>query len=64
MIRILGDEHMREQTWSRQTTLDRPMRRRFLHNAIASRATEFRPYGTNHLEAGGDVFQCFGNILT
>jgi len=63
MIRILRHQHVREQARSGQAAINGAMGRGLLHDAITSRATEFRPHGANHFETGWNVFQHFGNIL-
>src|ERR1700683_2819072 len=54
---------MGKQTWTRQSAVDRPSWSGRLHDALATCASELRPYMTNHLEACGNTFQLFGDIF-
>ena len=63
MIRVLRHNDVGQEPGTGQAALDRPVRRRLLHDAIASRAAQLRAYGADYLEAGRDVFQSLGHIL-
>jgi hypothetical protein len=54
---------MRQQSGSRQAAINRPDRRRHLHNALAAPAAELRPYMANHLEPGRHILQHLAHVL-
>ena len=64
MIRIPGHHDMRQQPGSGQAAVDRPIRSRLLHDAVAAAATELGAYGANHFEVGRHVLQSFRDILS
>jgi len=63
MVGILGDQHMREQTRSRQSAIDRPRWCGCLHDAVASIAAQLRTHMPDDLEAGPHVLQHLGDVF-
>jgi hypothetical protein len=58
MIAVPADQHMREQRFGRQATVDRTIRRGRLHDSLlAGPAAITRPADHSHLEPGRDVIQ-------
>ena len=63
MIGILRNQHMRQQSRPGQAAIDRPVRRRRLHDPRATRATQLRPHCADHFEPRRNVFQRLRHVL-
>ena len=63
MVGILRDQHMREQTWTCESTIDGPRWRGRLHDAVAGIATQLRTHVADDLEAGPHVLQHLGHVF-
>src|SRR5271166_1899966 len=56
-------QNLREQAWARPAAFDRQAGHRRLHDRLASTTAQLRADMTDHLEAGGDVFQHLTLVL-
>ena len=63
MVRVLGNEHVRQQRWSGKSAFNRPRWCRCLDNHIALRACHLRPNMLDHLIAGRNAFQNLRDIF-
>ena len=63
VIAIFRDQHVRQQSRSRNAALDRTARRFGLHDAFAARAGQLRSHLTDHFESRRHVLQNFRNIF-
>src|ERR1700728_1510661 len=64
MIRILRDQHMREQAGSSQSTCDRPRWRWRFDDRLTLAAAKLRAHMPDHPEALRDVIQLLGNVFS
>ena len=63
MIRILRDQHVRQQSWPGYTAFDRSTRSRRLHDVVTLRAAQLRSHMANHDEARGHVLQHLADVF-
>jgi len=64
VVRILRNQHMREQPGSSQSACDRPRRSRSFDDCLALAAGELRPHMPYHPEAVRDIIQLLGNVFS
>src|SRR5690606_8013954 len=63
MVGELADEHMRQETGSGTTALDRARGQRRLDEPLATRARQARPHDPVHDEPAGDILELLGDVL-
>jgi hypothetical protein len=63
VIRIFSSQHVGQETWSSQCAINRALWRGFLHNGIASVASQLRTDRTHHFEAARNKLEHFGNVF-
>ena len=63
MVGILRDQHMSQQSWPCQPTIDRPRWCGCLHDAITGIATRLRKHMADDLDAGPHVLQHLSGVF-
>jgi hypothetical protein len=63
IICILRHQNMGQQAGSGKSAVDRPARRRGLHNHVAAGAAHLGTHMADDLEAGWDILQHLGDIF-